>query len=168
MTSDVRWYLLVTLLSLFYIVSLSSCGSEDFHYTRTCTNEFYNLDFVSPTLSEEDKVALRDAAETWNGFQQQITIEEGGDGLKIVPVFVDILPYCNGSCDAVASPQEDGCGIVVRRGAPNLRRVLLHEIGHCLGLGHSDSIYSLMHPSPRALDLTEDMEEQLSNLPYCE
>jgi hypothetical protein len=96
---------------------------------------------------EDDSAAVVGAAGAASGLS--LSVSASG----VVEMVVDPDALSTISSNALAATWRTfrgntvtGCRVVVRREAWTTRGIMLHELGHCLGLGHSQNESDLMYP----------------------
>lgn len=95
-----------------------------------------NFDFI-----EELRMTLNAAVMQWNGAVHDGFLYTTDDKIANIMIGVGPLPF---GVLGVAFPNGKACAITLAPEAITNIRVVMHEIGHCLGFKHSDDDQSLM------------------------
>jgi hypothetical protein len=111
---------------------------------------------VSIQFSEEGKDAIRKAISEWSSVADINFIEKPANEITDITIASAFIPFSSDSGNVgglghpnfASSPCQDIAGLlVINSNAQMTYRIMLHEMGHILGLGHVSS-QNIMHPSP--------------------
>ncbi len=174
-------------LCVFLLLALSACGGADFNdpalegpddvayiWTNTCENYVISEEFEGglPPVAME---VLDSAVERWNdamGFE--IFTYGGPEGQLRGGAFLDIQVVPNiiegdfsGLTWNLHEAEDCGCRTHIDAEFVGDLKTYIHELGHCLGLGHSTKAFSVMNPKVQVTHITPEMvqlvEDHLNN-----
>jgi len=160
----------LALLLMLLGTACSSVSGSTYDYTLDCT--YPTLGYVEMgDFPDSAKAAVENAVDDWNSKQNKILLSKGwyaNADLQVRLEISDDMRACGSNCDGFAVPTRGFCRIVVRPGAADQPYIWKHELGHCMGLGHTDNVTSIMHPVVYTDKVTQDAVDEISEFPYCE
>lgn len=130
------------LLFLIALVALTGCAPDHIVWA------------IDGSLSDEQRTAFYEACEDWNQVSNRMQyVSEDDDGTNRVFIrAAEHMPIAG--ADGVY--QRGSASMVLRRGMSreDFKKVVLHEMGHALGLDHIEADPALMNPHATSETIT--------------
>lgn len=176
------------IFTFLYCLIYSSCGEDialdpiPITYTyedpiRSCGNSQYFFSIVDPdNLITDSKLSqLGSAIDAWNNAQSRSYLipnfsyfDKDTRRIQIQLVEPDSGILENKYLGkAYQADNINACLVFISKNIEDITQVSMHEIGHCLGLGHNNNPKSVMSIVSKSLIIDSMIINQLSSLIEC-